>query len=62
MSNHDEYLAAFTVALADEDDYRCRKYWAEMTFGPNLLSVVEKWTGETWMAAHPDHDGDVYGS
>ena len=32
-----------------------------MTFGPNLL-VPTKWTGETWMAAHPDHDGWVSGS
>ena len=32
-----------------------------MTFGPNLL-IGTKWTGATWMAAHPDHDGWVAGS
>jgi hypothetical protein len=32
-----------------------------MTYGPNLL-VGTKWTGETWAAAHPDHEGWVSGS
>jgi len=36
-------------------------YWSNMTFGSNLM-VGTKWTGETWMAAHPDHEGWVSGS
>jgi len=61
MSTHDEYLTIFAAAVADEDAYQCRKYWVEMTFGPNLLTGT-KWTGATWMAAHPEHEGWVTGS
>ena len=57
MSNHTDYLTEYYGRLRDEDDYVTRQYWADMTFGPNLLSVVAKWTGETWMAAHPEFDG-----
>ena len=57
MSNHTDYLTEYYGRLEDEDDYVTRKYWADMTFGPNLMTKVAKWTGETWMAAHPEFDG-----
>ena len=44
-----------------ETEDRDRAYWAGMKFGPNLL-IGTKWTGATWMAAHPDHKGWVAGS
>ncbi len=45
-----------------EQEHRDRMYWSNMSFAPNLMTKVAKWTGETWMAAHPDHDGNVFGS
>jgi len=63
MTNQAESLTNwYDAPLSDEDGYQARKYWTEMTFGPNLMTKVAKWTGETWMAAHPDHDGNVFGS
>ena len=61
MTTHEEYLINYWNRLADEDTYEARKYWADMTFGPNLMTKIAKWTGETWMAAHPEHDGFCVG-